>query len=75
MTISTINNGETLSSVRSKLNANFSSLNGKTELVSAPASATASGVVGQVAIDTTYIYICTATNTWVRAPLAFVAWS
>ncbi|UVD41867.1 hypothetical protein KPN8_76 [Klebsiella phage KPN8] len=38
--------------------------------VSVPASATATGVVGQWAADTTYIYICVATNTWVRASLA-----
>lgn len=36
----------------------------------APASATSTGAVGQVAYDNNYFYICTATNTWERA-----AWS
>ncbi len=36
----------------------------------APASATAAGKVGEIRVTSTYIYVCTATNTWVRAPLA-----
>lgn len=43
-------------------------------LVAAPASATASGTKGQWAQDGTYIYLCTATNTWVRAAVAFATW-
>ena len=35
-----------------------------------PASAGASGTVGQIAYDTGYIYICTATNTWKRVAIA-----
>jgi len=38
-----------------------------------PASATASGTAGQIAWDTNYIYICTATNTWKR--VAISTWS
>jgi hypothetical protein len=34
---------------------------------SAPATATSTGRAGQVAYDASYIYICTATNTWRRA--------
>lgn len=37
---------------------------------SVPASATASGTAGHVAYDGSYFYVCTATNTWVRAPLS-----
>lgn len=37
---------------------------------SAPASAGASGVAGQFTWDSSYVYICTATNTWKRAALA-----
>ncbi len=44
-------------------------------LVTAPATASSAGVKGQIAIDETYIYLCTATNTWVRASLAFATWS
>ena len=36
----------------------------------APAGATASGSPGQVAYDSSYIYVCVAANTWVRAPLS-----
>ena len=36
----------------------------------APASAKAAGKVGEIRVTSTYIYVCTATNTWVRAPLA-----
>ncbi|TXI86917.1 MAG: hypothetical protein E6Q36_08360 [Chryseobacterium sp.] len=38
-------------------------------LNTAPASATATGVLGEVRITSTYIYVCTATNTWVRSAL------
>ena len=34
-----------------------------------PASASATGTLGQVAWDSSYIYVCTTTNTWVRAAL------
>lgn len=43
-------------------------------LVAAPASATATGTKGQWAQDGTYIYLCTATDTWVRAAVAFGTW-
>jgi len=35
-----------------------------------PASASASGMAGQIAVDTDYIYVCTATNTWKRVAVA-----
>jgi hypothetical protein len=35
-----------------------------------PASASASGMAGQIAVDTDYIYVCTATNTWKRVAIA-----
>ena len=38
--------------------------------VAVPASASASGTVGDVAYDANYAYFCTATNTWVRCALA-----
>lgn len=37
---------------------------------SAPSTAGSAGVAGQFAYDATHIYICVATNTWVRATLA-----
>lgn len=41
----------------------------KSALDTPPASATAPGVLGEMRITTTYIYVCTATNTWVRSSL------
>lgn len=39
-------------------------------LVAAPASATSTGVVGQVSFDAQYFYVCVNTNTWKRVALA-----
>jgi len=41
----------------------------KVNLNTAPATATASGTTGEVRITAGYIYVCTATNTWVRAAI------
>lgn len=38
--------------------------------VAVPTTATSPGTPGQVAYDATHIYVCVATNTWVRATLA-----
>lgn len=38
-------------------------------LDTAPASATAAGTAGEIRITATHIYVCIATNTWVRSPL------
>lgn len=35
-----------------------------------PASAAATGIVGTIAWDASFIYVCTATNTWKRAAIA-----
>lgn len=40
------------------------------KFVSAPASAGDTGTSGDWAVDSDYIYVCTATNTWKRATLA-----
>ena len=37
---------------------------------SAPASATSTGVAGTIAYDSSYVYICTATNTWKRVAIS-----
>lgn len=42
---------------------------GESASANVPASASASGVSGQVAYDSNYIYVCVATNTWKRAAL------
>lgn len=40
------------------------------DLNTAPSSATATGTKGEIRVTSGYIYVCTATNTWVRAALA-----
>lgn len=42
----------------------------KPVLDSPPASASASGAVGEIRITDSHIYLCTATNTWKRAALS-----
>lgn len=37
--------------------------------VSPPASTSGAGTSGQIAYDGTYLYLCVATNTWLRASL------
>jgi len=37
---------------------------------SVPASATATGTVGEIAQDNDYLYVCVATNVWKRTPMA-----
>lgn len=46
--------------------------NGNVTLVgtTAPTSATDTGIQGEIRITATYVYICLATNTWVRAAVA-----
>jgi hypothetical protein len=47
---------------------------GNVRLVTAPATADAAGVKGDIAIDEGAIYLCTATGTWVKATLVFATW-
>jgi hypothetical protein len=49
---------------RVKINGNLE-IKGKT-----PSSASDTGVVGEIAWDSDYIYICTATNTWKRVAIS-----
>lgn len=41
-----------------------------TNPVAVPASASDAGVKGQISWDSTHLYVCIDTNTWVRATLA-----
>lgn len=50
-----------------KLSAGDSSL---TLISSVPSTSTSTGSVGQIAYNSTHIYLCVATNTWKRAELA-----
>lgn len=38
--------------------------------VPAPETATSAGTAGQIAYDDSFIYVCVATDTWVRTALA-----
>lgn len=40
----------------------------------APSSASDDGDVGEVRVDGSFIYLCTATDTWERAALTFATW-
>lgn len=70
----TINNGDTGLTVRTALNAMFTELYAG-QKVAVPATPTSTGIVGTWALDSSYIYLCTMTNTWVRAPLTFATWT
>tara|TARA_R110000824_G_scaffold270106_2_gene458577 strand:- start:136 stop:390 length:255 start_codon:yes stop_codon:yes gene_type:complete len=50
--------------------ATVGSVTGIISDVAAPASAASTGTTGQVAVDTGFIYVCTATNTWKRVAIA-----
>ncbi len=56
------------SSPSEKLDVNGDAIRVRTSQT--PASASATGSAGTICWDTSYIYVCTATNTWVRASLA-----
>lgn len=40
------------------------------KIVSAPATASSTGIAGQIAYDSSYFYVCTATNTWKRTAIS-----
>lgn len=64
--------GDPLRTAYQKANANFSELYGAFSTIgtSVPPTATSPGAAGLVAYDAGYIYVCIATDTWVRAPLS-----
>jgi hypothetical protein len=43
---------------------------GTAATVSPPATATSTGIAGQIAYDSSYVYVCVATNTWKRSALS-----
>lgn len=58
-TVASISQGGTISGVQLKVN----------NLNTAPASSTDTGVTGEIRVTAGFIYVCTATNTWVRTAL------
>lgn len=57
--------GQVLTSNGASADPSFQSI-----FVSAPGTASSTGTAGQIAYDSTHIYVCVATDTWVRASLA-----
>lgn len=47
---------------------------GNIEIVDVPESASATGKKGQMAIDSSYLYVCVADNTWKSIALGEDAW-
>jgi hypothetical protein len=56
--------------VQAAINTLKTEVDGKPSLVAVPASATSAGTAGQIAYDDSYLYVCVATNTWLRTPIA-----
>lgn len=74
MTVAVVNNWNTLG-VTGRVDVAELTVAGSTVVANAassaaPATATSTGVAGTIAYDATHIYVCVATNTWVRANLA-----
>lgn len=69
-------NAETMKITLSNLFANVASnvnITGSTVRItgtSAPANSSSTGVAGQIAFDSGYVYYCVANNTWKRATLS-----
>lgn len=55
--------------IRNAINSNFSAIAALFP-AAAPSTASSTGTAGQITFDATHIYVCVATNTWVRATLA-----
>lgn len=69
VTTSAASNASTVASHTATLATHTTAL-GTLKVVAAPASAAATGVVGSIAFDTGFVYVCTATNTWKRVAIA-----
>ena len=61
------------SSIKTRLTSAETSLAKKIDKVDVPSDASSTGTAGQIAIDSNYIYVCVATNTWKRAAIS--TWS
>jgi hypothetical protein len=58
------------SAAATEISALQASLGSALQSTTVPVSASAPGTTGQIAFSSTYLYVCVATNTWVRASLA-----
>lgn len=74
-TVANDRTGDTLRDSFSKTNSNFTELYGyplNSISSGTPASSTATGTKGEVKYDSSYVYICIDTNSWIRVVRA--AW-
>lgn len=64
--------GDPLRTAFDKCNDNFTELYGlaQSASASAPATASSTGTAGDIAYDSGFLYVCTATNTWKRVAIA-----
>ncbi len=69
-TIANDGTGDSLRDAFDKCNDNFTELYNGATPNSTPASASATGVAGNIVWDSGYIYVCVATNTWKRVAIA-----
>ncbi len=57
-------------SIGDSLNDLYIKINAVAGIVPAPATSTSTGNAGQIAYDSSFFYVCTAQNIWVRAALS-----
>ena len=67
-TLATLAGSEALSN--KTITASSANLTSLQVATATPASASATGTVGTIAWDASYIYVCVATDTWERAAIA-----
>ena len=60
----TVSNTATIDTINVSTKLSFSNI------ANAPASAAANGSAGEVRVDSSYIYVCVATNTWKRSEIS-----
>jgi hypothetical protein len=68
-TVANDKTGDQLRTAFTKINDNFTEVYGyplSTISSGTPASSTATGTKGEVKYDASYVYICVATNSWIR---------
>jgi hypothetical protein len=60
--------GESIRTAFQKANSNFTELYSRTTILvdTIPTSSTSTGVTGQIAVDSTSMYICVSTNNWIK---------
>lgn len=69
-TVANDGTGDPLRTAFDKCNDNFDELYVVAPANGTPASASATGVAGTVLWDSSYIYVCIATDTWKRVAIA-----